>query len=176
MNIRYSSERRQFEAEFSQDFSGDLEAVKEAGFRTTGAPSWLWYAPPPGIKALERLRSKKPQSGLTISPDAFAVYRPLAEQWAKNEEIKKAAAELTKANKKEKKKKEQIAVGSAAMPDDKMFITAADLPPMPPSENRYTPPPPPAEKCSSCQAPLYFYESKDLCLFCEKGLDDMILS
>ena len=173
MNIRWSPNRRQFEAEFSTDFAGDLEAVKEAGWRTTGAPEWLWYAPPPGIKALERLRAKRPASGLTIAPDAFAVYRPLAEQEAKNAEIRAAAALLKKANKKEKKKKEQEAIGTAAMPDDKIYITAADLPPMPPSE-RYIPPPPPAERCSSCQQPLYFYESPDICLYCELMLDKMI--
>jgi hypothetical protein len=174
MNIAWSQSERVFIAEFSTDFAGDLESVKECGFRTFGPPSWIWYAPAPGVKALTRLREKKPKSGLTISPEALTIYRPLAEQWAKNEEIKKAAAELAKANKKEKKKQEQIAAGSAAMPDDKMFITAADLPPMPPSENRFIPPPPPAERCTSCQQPLYFYESKDLCLFCEKQLDNIM--
>lgn len=174
MNIRWSPDRRQFEAEFSADFAGDLEAVKAAGFRTTGAPEWLWYAPPPGIKALERLRAKKPASGLTITPEAFAVYRPLAEQDAKNTEVRKAAALLTKANKKQKIEREREVIGGEAMPADKEYITAADLPPMPPSENRYTPPPPPAERCQSCQAPLYFYESKDLCLFCELQLDKMM--
>lgn len=174
MNIRWSPERRQFEAEFSSDFQGDLEAVKEAGWRTTGAPAWLWYAPPPGIKALNRLREKKPASGLTITPEALEVYRPLAEQEAKNAEIRKAAAELAKANKKQKKKEEQEAIASEIMPDDKIYITAADLPPMPPSENRYISPPPPKELCQFCGQPLYFYESKDLCLFCEKQLDSMV--
>lgn len=174
MNIRWNPERHQFEAEFSSDFQGDLEAVKEAGFRTTGAPEWLWYAPPPGIKALERLRAKRPKSGLTIAADAFPVYRRLTEQDAKNAEIRKAAAELAKANKKQKKKTEQEAVASELMPDDKIYITAADLPPMPPSKNPYTPPPPPTELCQSCGQPLYFYESPDLCLFCEKSLDTML--
>lgn len=163
-----------FVAEFSSDFAGDLEAVKEAGFRTTGKPYWLWYAPPPGIKALNRLREKKPTSGLTITPEALEVYRPLAEQDAKNEEIRKAAAELAKENKKEKKKAEQTAVATELMPENKIFITAADLPPMPPSKNPYTPLPPPAELCQSCGQPLYFYESPDLCLFCEKMLDIMV--
>lgn len=174
MNIAWSQSERVFIAEFSSDFAGDLEAVKEAGFRTFGPPSWVWYAPAPGIKALERLRAKKPNSGLTISPEAFAVYKPLAEQEARNAEIRKAAAELNKANKKEKKKKEQTETAAELMPEDKMFITAADLPPMPPSKNPYTPPLPPAERCQSCQSPLYFYESKDLCLWCEKSLDSMI--
>lgn len=168
MNIRWSPERRQFEAEFSADFAGDLEAVKEAGFRTTGAPNWLWYAPPPGIKALERLRAKRPASGLTITPEALSAYAPLAEQAAKNTEIRKAAADLNKANKKQKKKAEQEATGDAAMPPEKEFITAADLPPMPPSTNLFVRPAPPTSLCFICLEPLYFYELPDICLFCEK--------
>lgn len=174
MNISWSQSERVFVAEFSSDFAGDLQAVKDAGFRTFGPPSWVWYAPAPGIKALERLRAKKPNSGLTISSEAFAMYKPLAEQDAKNAEIRKAASELNKANKKQKKKEEQTATASELMPDDKMFITAADLPPMPPSKNLYTPPRPPTELCQSCGQPLYMYESKDLCLWCEKMLDTVV--
>lgn len=174
MNIAWSQSERVFIAEFSSDFEGDLQSVKDAGFRTFGPPSWVWYAPSPGIKALSRLREKRPNSGLTISEEALAIYRPLAEQDAKNAEIRQKAAELNKANKKQKKKQEQEAVASELMPEDKMFITAADLPPMPPSENRYAPPPPPTELCQSCGQPLYAYESKDLCLWCEKMLDDMV--
>lgn len=174
MNISWSQSERVFVAEFSTDFDGDLQSVKDAGFRTFGPPSWVWYAPAPGIKALERLRVKKPNSGLTISPEAFSVYKPLAEQDARNAEIRKAAQELNKANKKQKKKEEHTTIASELMSDDKMFITAADLPPMPPSEKLYTPPPPPEERCQSCQAPLYFYESKDLCHWCEIQLDKMI--
>jgi hypothetical protein len=171
MNIRWDSVGRIFIAELTsgESWQSGLDAVKAAGFRTTGPPEWLWYAPPPGIKALERLRAKKPASGLTITPEAFAVYRPLAEQDAKNAEVRKAAAELNKANKKQKKKVEQEATASELMPAEKEYITAADLPPMPPSENRYTPPAPPTTLCFICLSPLYFYELPDICIFCEKS-------
>lgn len=166
MNIQWDNLAREFVAEFSSDFQGDLEAVKEAGFRTNGPPEWRWHAPAPGIKALNRLRKNRPASGLIISPEAFEVYKPLAEMEAKNDEVRAKLAEIKKQQKKVEK---EAAKSQPQIPEGKMYIEAADLPPMPPYVSSHTIPDVPFTGiCLSCGSRLYFYESKDLCLWCEK--------
>lgn len=176
MRISYNQIQNLFIAEFSSDFAGDLAAVKAAGFRTFGAPAWTWYAPPPGIKALNYLREHRPASDLTISEEAYAAYEPLAAMWAKNEEIKKALAEAKKQAKKERVEVEQEEATTAvfSIPEGKIWIGPEDLPPKPPFESvLFKPPKPPDLKCSICGAPVYFYELQEppMCLFCEKGFE-----
>jgi hypothetical protein len=173
MNISWNQIEKVFVAEFSADFQGDLEAVKLAGFRTFGPPNWLWYAPPPGIKALNRLREHRPASDLTISPEALAVYQPLAEREAKNAEVKKALADAKKKVKKEQVEKEEEAATTSlfTIPKGKIWVGPEDLPPKPPFVSSFTPPPPPDMKCHICGQPVYFYELQEpipLCLWCEK--------
>ncbi len=166
MNIRWDSSAREFVAEFD-DFRGDLEATKEAGFRTNGPPEWRWYAPAPGIKALNRLRENRPASGLTITPEALEIYKPLAEAEAKNEAVKKQLAEAKKKLKKvlkESAKCEWIPVG-------KEYLDAEDLPPRPP----YVPSvvittPVPTLLCRTCAQAVYFYEYPEIpsCIWCYK--------
>src|ERR1700687_1948765 len=108
MNIVWDKSAREFVAQFD-DFHTDLEAAKEAGFRTNGPPEWRWYAPSPGVKALNRLREKRPASGLTISPEALEIYKPLAELEAKNTEVRKQLTEAKKKVKKVQKEKQQKA-------------------------------------------------------------------
>jgi len=175
VRIIYNQIQNLFIAEFSSDFAGDLAAVKAAGFRTFGAPLWVWYAPPPGIKALNYLREHRPASDLTISDEAYAVYEPLAAVWAKNEEIKQALAEAKKQAKKERVEVEQEEATTAvfAIPEGKMWIGPEDLPPKPPFESDFKRPKPPVLKCSICGQPIFFYELQQppMCLFCEKSLD-----
>jgi hypothetical protein len=169
MNIVWDSSAREFVAEFD-DFHGDLEAVKAAGFRTTGPPEWRWHAPSPGIKALNRLRQNRPASGLTISPEALEVYKPLAEIEAKNDAVRKQLAE----QKKKVKKEQRESAKCDWLPVGKEYLEASDLPPMPPMERTYVPPPPPDLKCRECNQPIYMYEQQNppLCLWCEKELDN----
>lgn len=169
MNVRYNSIEGRFEAEFSQDFQGDLQAVKEAKFHTDGPPAWIWYAPSPGIKALNRLREKKPASGLTITPEALEIYRPLAEAEAKNDAVRKQLADFKKKQKKEQKKSEntipQISGG-------KGWIGPEDLPPAPAYVSSFVRPPDPDLKCVICTQPVYFYERQEptpMCIWCEKN-------
>ena len=162
MNIRYNPTERRFEAEFS-DFNGDLAAVKKAGFKTTGAPGWVWWTAK--IPVLNKLRANKPASGLTITDEAFSVYEPLALQEAKNDELRKLAAQAQKAQKKAEN-------SSNWLPEGKDSLGREDLPPHPPSDPRFTPPPPPDTLCSCCDQPVYFYELQGvfpLCLWCEKN-------
>jgi hypothetical protein len=104
MLIDYDSQRRVFVARFSQDFHGDLEVCKQAKFMTSGPPDWIWYAPPPGLPALERIRKNKPASGLTITDAAYAIYEKLAEAKVKNDETRKLMKTAQKAAKKSTKK------------------------------------------------------------------------
>ncbi len=162
MNIRYNRAENRFEAEFS-DFAGDQHAVKEAGFKTTGAPQWIWWTQK--VPVMEKLRKNRPASGLTITPEASDVYTPLLEQERKNDEIRKLA----------KKAKADQEPHSNWLPDGKEYLEREDLPPQPPLEKPFQPPPPPDTQCSNCGQPVYFYELLGvfpLCLFCEKELDN----
>ena len=110
MKLLYANGR--FEARFSQDFQGDLDAVKAAGFKPdTSSGSWVWHTAK--IPVLEKLREKRPASGIAIDNETFEKYKELAAQFEKNEEVKKAAKALEKARKKESedKAKEENCLG-----------------------------------------------------------------
>ena len=95
MNIRWNTTNKRFEAEFSADFQGDLDAVKAAGFKTDGPPAWIWHTNK--VAVLNSLRtSSRPASGLTIDNDALAVYVPLNIIAQKNAEIKQQLKEERK--------------------------------------------------------------------------------
>jgi hypothetical protein len=172
MNLRWNPGLRRFEAEFSTDFQGDLAAVKAAGFKTDGAPQWIWYSFK--AAALTKLRKNKPASGLTITPEARAEYTPLSVMEARNAEIKAKAAEANKELKKKAKILEQE--GNAYEVPDKGYVDASDLPPLPCLSHPYKPPPAPATLCVICAAPIYFYERQDppTCLWCEKIVLDNV--
>jgi hypothetical protein len=168
MNIRYNVVLQRFEAEFSTDFNGDLSAVKTAGFKTDGPPGWCWWTQK--IAVLNKLRANKPISGLTITPEALATYGPLAEAEAKNDAIRKQAADAKKALKKKLDKERKESETAPFVPEGKEWVEAADLPPLPPYVSSYVLPSPPDLLCSVCAQPVYFYEKQDppTCLWCEK--------
>jgi hypothetical protein len=172
MNISWHPVERVFIAEFDE-FQGDLEAAKAAGFKPLGVPPpWIWHAPSPGVKALNRLREKRPASGLTISPEALEIYKPLAELEAKNLEVRKQLTEAKKKNKKAQKEKQQKATTDTVftgLTDEKWWIGVEDLPPMPPYVPTYTvsTTPTTGKICEGCGDRLYFYEYPNLCLWCE---------
>lgn len=166
MNLSWDAQNSRFIAQFSSDFQGDLAAVKSAGFKTDGAPAWIWYTFKAG--PLTKLRSNRPPGGLTITPDARANFTRLWEVEERNAKAKAELAQHTKQLKKNLKIKEQE--GNAFDIPVKGFIETCDLPPMPVRKNDYIPPPPPNTKCCICESPVYFYEKQDppTCLYCEK--------
>ena len=164
MRLKWNPSESSFEAEF-QDFQGDLAAVKAAGFKTTGAPGWVWYTQKVG--PLDKLRKNRPASGLTILEDALAEYNRL-----KIEEDKKTAllAEL-KAAKKESKvdkpgKVEPVPEGQEfgynCVADTEKTIRIGYVPPV------WTGP-----RCVVCDDPVRFYELQEppTCLSCEIALE-----
>lgn len=176
MNISWNPTDKVFIAQFSSDFQGDLDACKNAKFRTTGPPNWIWFAPPPGIKTLNRLRANRPASGLTISPEALAVYTPLAELEAKNEEVRKQLADVKKKQKKEQKKKivEVADSISDGLTEEKWWIDVDDLPPSPLFIPAYQVSKiQPIGICRVCKDPTYGWpDLGDICLYCEKQIDE----
>ncbi len=178
MNLRWNGSLRRFEAEFSTDFHGDLAAVKASGFKTDGAPEWIWYTYKAG--PLGKLRENRPPSGLTISPEAREQFTSL---WNLEEKNAKLKAELA-AHNKELKKKLKIAdqdAKASAGPKMKMCaegymcISKEDLPPMPARVGAYVAPVWDGPRCSICQSQLPPFElhSPNICMFCEKTvLDD----
>jgi hypothetical protein len=163
MRIIWNQKESCFEAEF-QDFQGDLAAVKAAGFRTTGAPGWVWYTLK--VEALDKLRKNRPASGLTILEDALVEYNRLKEQ-----ETKKAAllAELKAAKKKTEPKETKVFVvphgqefGYNCVEDSDKKIRIGYVPP------EFTGP-----RCVVCNDEVYFYELQEppTCLSCELELD-----
>jgi len=168
MNLRWNGTYRRFEAEFSTDFQGDLVAVKAAGFKTDGPPEWVWYS----YKAepLTKLRENRPQSGLTITPDAREQFAALTAVEAKNAEIK---AQLAAHNKELKKKLKIISNEKTSIlkmcAEGYMCISVEDLPPKPPYQNAKAPPWT-GPVCVVCSSPLLSFErhNPNVCTWCEK--------
>jgi hypothetical protein len=171
MNIRWDTAESIFVAEFSSDFTGDLDAVKAAGFKTFGPPAWIWYAPSTGIKALNRLREKRPASGLTITPEALEVYKPLAAIEEQNANTRKQLADVKKQLKKERKESETVPDGAfAGLTEEKWWVGAEDLPPWVDIAPQAAPEASwEGPRCVLCEQPVYFYEqqSPPMCLWCE---------
>ena len=171
MNLRWNPGLRRFEAEFATDqfgqmvdFQNDLDAVKTAGFKTDGPPAWLWWTQKSEV--LQALRTKhRPPSGLTITPEALAVFGPMLEMGEKNQAIKK---ELAKARKEVRKQ-----AAPKWMPPGKDCLERSDLPPRPPYVSPYPKTPKPDLKCRICGDCLYLPDNIEdkICLFCEIELD-----
>ena len=173
-----------FVAEFSTDFHGDLNAVKNAGFRTTGPPQWFWYTAK--LPVLNKLRENKPASGLTIAESAYQAYLALTEIERVNEAARAQFAPIKEKQIKEKKErkkrelKDQVYTAFVVPPkpgEEYDYVGVQDLPPMPPFILKNPPQPHSGPFCTYCRAPVYFYEKQypiPVCLFCEiseKSLD-----
>lgn len=126
MRIYWHEEKKVFAAEF-HDFQSDLEAVKLAGFRTFGPPEWVWYASPPGVKALNRLRDIKPQSGLTLTEVAFNKYKIASEKLEQKDALKKQFKDAQKIAKKQSKDPKISGLTELVIPE-KGYIDSSDLP------------------------------------------------
>lgn len=162
MRITWNSIESVFVADFSSDFSGDLDAVKTAGFRTYGAPHWVWYAPSPGIKALERLKKSPPKSGLLITELALEKYKLLKQQYDKKVELKKefqkmrTAAQREQEGSKTKEYEKDGFVSFVVEQKDTNFV------------NSYVKSAPGPDYCFVCGESTYLPEQSDLCLWCSE--------
>lgn len=157
MRIVWNDTESVFVAEFS-DFTGDLAAVKAAGFRTHGAPQWMWYSPSPGVIALDRLRKYPPSSGLLITETALQKFNFLKEQFDKKKELKKTFKKLITAAQNDSVKRptyEKDGFSSYSVePIDTEFVM------------KYTIPKPLSDYCFVCGDVVYPPEQPDLCLWC----------
>lgn len=171
MNLRWSPSCQRFEAEFA-DFSGDLSAVKAAGFKTDGPDTgWIWHSHK--IAVVNKLRENKPASGLTITPEALAVYQPMAALEEQNNDVRKKLADFKKSQKKKIVKQERETVTINVFREltvEKWWLGAEDFPPYICTEKVFIPAAPPELRCSACSDPVYWYEYPEipLCLWCSK--------
>jgi hypothetical protein len=166
VRIYWHEERKVFAAEF-HDFQTDLDSVKSAGFRTFGPPEWIWYAPPPGVKALNRLRENKPASGLTLTEVAFNKYKIASEKLEQKDALKKQFQDAQKIAKKQSKDPEISGLTEIVIPE-KGYIDQSDLPPF---KSTWVPWyfPKPDVYCFICGDPLYlpFPDYPDVCGWCD---------
>jgi len=166
VNLNWNGTHRRFEAEFSTDFHGDLASVKAAGFKTDGAPEWVWYTYKAG--PLTKLREARPASGLTITPEAREQFTSL---WTVEEKNAKLKSELATHNKELKKKLKIVEQeGNALVIPTKGYIDASDLSPCKTEYTAYVRLPWTGPLCSICSAPLLPFElhNPNICMWCEK--------
>ena len=165
MRIIWNPEFRQFEAQLSagEQWASDQQAAKAAGFRTEGPPDWKWVAFRAAV--LTKLKSLKPSSGITISPDALGHYNTLKTAEDKNAEVRAAL----KAHRKELGKVEDPASGFKFVPGPEGFLIAEVEPAESKIWNKFVPPALPSLRCRICQSPVYMYELQNpaTCLDCE---------
>ena len=166
MRLKWNPAEACFEAEF-QDFQGDLESVKAAGFKTSGPPSWTWYTNK--IAVLENLRANRPASGLTILTDALVEYKRIK---ADADAVTALMAELKAAKKIIKRLKQNDGV-VIEIPDGAEFGYNCVADSEPTVYVGYVAPTWTGPVCHICRSPVYFYELQNppTCLSCEIRLD-----
>ena len=157
MRIIWNIEENWFQAEYQRD---EVELLKAAKFKTTGPPSWAWYT----FKAssLDKLRDSKPASGLTITEVALANYKVLSEQETKKKELKKlfekgkVAAQRDQAGSKTREYEKDGFTSFIVEQKDSGFVPT------------YARPESPKDQCLVCEDPLYLFDSKNICMWCEQ--------
>lgn len=159
MRIIWNSTESRFDAELTPGelWRDDMDAVRSAGFKTTGAPNWIWNAHK--ASALNKLRSKPPKSGLTISELALEKYNFLNDQDTRKQELKKEFL---------RQKKLHDSRDTWAEYDDPETGLRCKI--VAPAETKfvmeYVPPAAPDLSCFMCGAPLYLFDLDDTCLWC----------
>jgi hypothetical protein len=160
MRITWNISDSRFEAELTPGdmWRDDLDSVKLAGFKTTGEPGWIWYAS--NHKPLNKLRSKSPKSGITITALALEKFNFLNLQNQEKSKLKKQF---------EKVKKLATSVFWKEELDPETGVICAVIPP---TESKfkldYVRPVPPKQCCFMCGQPLYCFDEPDICLWCAK--------
>jgi len=128
MRIIWDDQENRFLAELTpgEQWRQDMEAVKAAGFRTTGPPAWQWYAGT--VETLENIRENPPKSGLLITEQALEKYKPLLEKFQQKQELRKQFKQAQKTAKKQSKDSEISGLTELIIPE-KGYIDASDLQP-----------------------------------------------
>lgn len=165
MRISWNEQENWFQAELglNEHWRDDMELVRSAGFKTTGSPDWIWHTSKASV--LNKLREHPPKTGLTITELALQKYKTLNEQETAKADMKKSferAKKLAAREENARNWKDYI--------DPETGIVCKEIARL---ENKfvwkYNPPPAPEAYCFVCGDPIYFYESPDLCLWCEKN-------
>jgi hypothetical protein len=201
MRILWNENEKQFEAQLTKGemWQADQAAASDAGFRTAGPPAWIWRATRAAV--LDKLKTNRPASGLTITKEALDAYNRLRAIEDRDAELKKFAKEQKKLQKKEQEHRQ---IESEREPGDevepeyevrhyrkvpeywkgKHEITRADLPAdvMARLDQRQPIPVRKAEpigKCKVCGEATYDPEESDFCLWCsgrgeEQFLDELL--
>jgi len=171
MRITWDEQQNRFHAELTpgDKWREDMEAAKAAGFKTDGPPSWQWHTQKASV--LNKLRAHKPSSGLTLTELALQHYQTINKKDEEKAALKKQFVEANKKAQKESKDPEISGLVELVIPEGKIWISAEDLPPLI-SRPRTFIRTKPDERCMVCEDPIYFYESKNICLHCELELDN----
>jgi len=170
MKITWNRQEARFEAVLTAGamWSGDKDALSLANFSCTGPPLWIWFATKAII--ISSLRENRPQSGLTITPEALERYTALQALEAVNTAVKAQLDLAKKALRKEQKYQTETAAPTEEETehgrdfDYIKTVMSKSCPYIPPIV-----PPPPTTLCQICQTPVYFYERQEppTCLWCE---------
>jgi hypothetical protein len=166
VRIIWNTETKAFQAVLTagEQWQSDLEAVKLAGFKTTGPPAWQWYTTKPSV--LNKLRDNKPKSGLTLTEVALEQYKPLNEKEQQVLALKKQFQKEKKAAEKQSLDSSISGMVEVVIPD-KGYIDASDLPASGWKHKFDITPMHSIDKCIICEDPLAFYE-QTICLWCGK--------
>lgn len=171
MRIVWSDAEQYFQAELTPgDFwRSDMETVKEAGFKTTGEPSWIWHASKAAV--LNKLRKNRPESGLVLTEVALEKYKLLNQREEEKAAVKKQFEVAKKAAKKESKDPEISGLTELIIPEGKFWISQEDLPRWEPKclVSKVTPMPF-TDRCLICDDSLAFYEDRNVCMWCSKEI------
>jgi hypothetical protein len=170
MRITWNSQESRFEAELTPGtlWTSDKESLSRSKFSCVGPPSWVWWAVKPSV--LSSLKEHRPESGLSITPEALQNYLRLKAIDDANQAVKEQLDLAKKALRKEQKYQEQI-----APPAEHEMEHGCDFDYNKVSDNKpvwFVPPvipPPPTILCHVCQTPVYWNESQEppICLWCE---------
>jgi len=164
VRIIWDDQENRFLAELTpgEQWREDMEAAKAAGFRTTGPPSWQWYAGT--VETLENIRKHPPKSGLLITEQALQKYKPILEKFQQKQELRKQFKQAQKIAKKSEKFLEpemffdaEIGVTCVVVkPSQIIFVST------------FIRPEPPKERCLLCEDPLYPpLDGRTFCAWCE---------
>ena len=178
MNLSWDSINRRFIANLQSgdEWRNEMELVKQAGFKNTGPPSWIWFSYK--SEPLTKLRENRPAI-LNINADARVEYTRLKEVEDRNAATKAALKEHTKTLKKKLKIDKQDATKPGEYFDEEVGFVCFKVPPKPAVENpdRYIRPEPPKITCFICENSVYSYEYGEgqhpSCLYCQKTVLDV---
>lgn len=160
---------KEFRAELQPGtaWSTEQTAVKQAGFKSSGPPDWIWWTKKASV--VTKLRDSRVSLGLTtltVTPDARLEYDKLVQTEAANSEVLRQLKEAKKAQKKDAAD-QSGGTGFQYDAEGWAIIDKGDSPVW--TATKYNISAFPTERCTVCQTPVYHYEKRDpaVCLECE---------